>query len=100
MHKFFVDSSNIIDNNVNIIGDDVKHIYKVLRLSVGDIVAIKETKKEYSIWFSDSDGIPKYSLNLGYNPAYEETWLGDSGWPNPYSCLFVESMVFHFRPIQ
>ena len=42
MHKFFVDSSNIIDNNVNIIGDDVKHIYKVLRLSVGDIVAIND----------------------------------------------------------
>lgn len=50
----------------------------------------QETKKEYSIWFSDSDGIPKYSIGLGYNPAYEETWLGDSGWPNPYSCLFVD----------
>lgn len=42
MHKFFVDSSNIIDNNVTIIGDDVKHIYKVLRLSVGDDVAIND----------------------------------------------------------
>ena len=42
MHKFFVDSSNIVDKNVNIIGDDVKHIYKVLRLSVGDIVAIND----------------------------------------------------------
>lgn len=42
MHKFFVDSSNIINDNVNIIGDDVKHIYKVLRLSVNDIVAIND----------------------------------------------------------
>lgn len=40
MHKFFVDSSDFVGDLVRITGDDVKHIYKVLRLKVGDRVAI------------------------------------------------------------
>ena len=40
MHKFFVDQSCIDGNLVNIQGDDVKHIYKVLRLKSGDKVNI------------------------------------------------------------
>ena len=80
MHKFFVDSSNIIDNNVTIIGDDVKHIYKVLRLSVGDDVAINvcsgneflgklEELKEYDLIVvpyerADGYGIKSLSMNI------------------------------------
>ncbi len=40
MHKFFVNESCIDGDLVNIQGDDVKHIYKVLRLKSGDRVNI------------------------------------------------------------
>lgn len=40
MHKFFVPESNIKDNIAIITGDDVKHIYKVLRLKIGDKINI------------------------------------------------------------
>lgn len=40
MHKFFI-SNNLIDGDKALIeGDDVKHIYKVLRLQVGDEIII------------------------------------------------------------
>lgn len=40
MHKFFVDKNNINNDMVIIEGEDVKHIYKVLRLQPGDKVCI------------------------------------------------------------
>lgn len=40
MHKFFVLENNIKDNIAIITGDDVKHIYKVLRLKTGDKINI------------------------------------------------------------
>lgn len=46
MHKFFVDESFIDGNIVNIQGDDVKHIYRVLRLKSGDQVNINNCKGE------------------------------------------------------
>lgn len=46
MHKFFVNKDNIIDNSVVISGDDVKHIYKVLRLQLGDKVNINNCEGE------------------------------------------------------
>lgn len=42
MHKFFVPVENIKENMAVIEGDDVKHIYKVLRLSLGDTVCIND----------------------------------------------------------
>ncbi|WP_461205582.1 16S rRNA (uracil(1498)-N(3))-methyltransferase [Clostridium sp. DL1XJH146] len=42
MHKFFVPSNQIVDNLAKITGEDVKHIYKVLRLKSGDIVNIND----------------------------------------------------------
>lgn len=42
MNKFFVDKNNINDGIAVIEGDDVKHIYKVLRLSEGEKVAIND----------------------------------------------------------
>lgn len=44
MHKFFVEDSNITGNVCTIEGDDVKHIYKVLRLKDGDVVNINNCK--------------------------------------------------------
>jgi len=40
MHRFFTDKQNVIDGRIAIYGEDVKHISKVLRLSIGDIVCI------------------------------------------------------------
>lgn len=48
MHKFFVSKENISGNTAVITGDDVKHIYKVLRLESGDKVNINNCEgKEY-----------------------------------------------------
>ncbi|MBE6088073.1 MAG: 16S rRNA (uracil(1498)-N(3))-methyltransferase [Clostridium beijerinckii] len=40
MHKFFTEPHNISETEVRILGDDVKHIYKVLRLSEGEEVVL------------------------------------------------------------
>ncbi|WP_234121432.1 16S rRNA (uracil(1498)-N(3))-methyltransferase [Clostridium hydrogenum] len=46
MHKFFVPKENIIDNIANICGEDVKHIYKVLRLKEGEEISINNCEGE------------------------------------------------------
>lgn len=46
MHKFFVDKKNISDNTAMIYGDDVKHIYKVLRLKTGEKIIINDLNGE------------------------------------------------------
>jgi 16S rRNA (uracil1498-N3)-methyltransferase len=40
MHKFFTEPHNISETEGKILGDDVKHIYKVLRLSEGEEVIL------------------------------------------------------------
>lgn len=40
MHKFFTEPHNINETEGKILGDDVKHIYKVLRLSEGEEVVL------------------------------------------------------------
>ena len=40
MHKFFTEPHNITESQGVILGDDVKHIYKVLRLSEGEEVVL------------------------------------------------------------
>ena len=54
MHKFFI-SDNLIDGNKAVIdGDDVKHIYKVLRLQVGDEIIINNLNgQEYLACIDD-----------------------------------------------
>jgi 16S rRNA (uracil1498-N3)-methyltransferase len=48
MHKFFVQKQNVSNSTAVIEGDDVKHIYKVLRLSTGEKVNINDCEgKEY-----------------------------------------------------
>jgi len=48
MHKFFVPKNSIDGNSAIIDGEDVKHIYKVLRLQVGDKVSVNNSEgKEY-----------------------------------------------------
>jgi len=40
MRKFFVNSENIKENKVNILGDDVNHIKNVLRLKIADEIQV------------------------------------------------------------
>lgn len=40
MHKFFTEPQNITETEGRILGDDVKHIYKVLRLNEGEEVVL------------------------------------------------------------
>lgn len=40
MHKFFTEPQNITETEGKILGDDVKHIYKVLRLNEGEEVVL------------------------------------------------------------
>lgn len=42
MQKFFVSRENINDSKVIITGDDIKHISKVLRKSIGDILIVSD----------------------------------------------------------
>lgn len=46
MHKFFVSKDSIVDDVVYIEGEDVKHIYKVLRLVPGDTISINNCEGE------------------------------------------------------
>ena len=45
MHKFFTETNNITETEGKIVGDDVKHIYKVLRLSKGEKVVLITVKE-------------------------------------------------------
>lgn len=49
MPKFFVESNQINDNKITIVNDDVKHIQKVLRKNIGDIIEIcnKDNSRNY-----------------------------------------------------
>ena len=42
MHKFFVGAENIHESTAYIYGDDVKHIYKVLRLKLKEKISIND----------------------------------------------------------
>jgi len=42
MSRFFVDKNSIIGDTINITGDDVYHIKRVLRLKPGDIITVND----------------------------------------------------------
>jgi 16S rRNA (uracil1498-N3)-methyltransferase len=46
MHKFFTPKENFMNNEAKILGDDVKHLYKVLRLNEGDKVVLNNCDGE------------------------------------------------------
>lgn len=74
MHKFFVPKNNIDDNKAIIEGEDVKHIYKVLRLQVGEKVSVNNCEgKEY---IGEITSIDKKVVNikiLKENPINNES---------------------------
>lgn len=62
MHKFFVPSININDVSATIEGEDVKHIYKVLRLKIGDNININNCNgKEF---LGEITNISKKDVNV------------------------------------
>lgn len=62
MHKFFANCEMVNDVYATITGDDVKHIYKVLRLNCGDEVVINnEQGKEY---FGEIEEITKQYVKV------------------------------------
>ena len=62
MHKFFVPKQNIEGDNAIIDGEDVKHIYKVLRLKIGDVVSINNC--EGSEYLGEITLIDKKSVTI------------------------------------
>ena len=46
MPKFFIKNNQIENNNICIIGEDVKHIEKVLRLNINDEINVCNTEKQ------------------------------------------------------
>ncbi|MBD7914002.1 16S rRNA (uracil(1498)-N(3))-methyltransferase [Clostridium sp. Sa3CUN1] len=46
MHKFFTPKENFIEKTAKILGDDVKHLYKVLRLNEGDKIILNNCDGE------------------------------------------------------
>ena len=57
MYNFFVDDSQINENNVIIVGEDYKHISKVLRMSVNEKISIcvKQTEERFLAEITDID---------------------------------------------
>jgi len=63
MQKFFTEPCNITSNEGKIIGDDVKHIYKVLRLSEGERIILQLWRNWVFMWSSRYNQIWSYCKN-------------------------------------
>lgn len=64
MHKFFTPEEYISDKKAKIIGDDVKHIYKVLRLDSGDKVIINNCNGTEFLGIIDSISKTEVLVNI------------------------------------
>lgn len=64
MHKFFVNIDKIYDNKAVIEGDDVKHIYKVLRLKEGETVNVNNCNGEEFLGTIESISKTKVEVKL------------------------------------
>lgn len=63
MHRFFADKSQITSDIIEIVGDDVKHISKVLRLREGENVSVCD--KEKTDYLCSVQAIEKDRVILG-----------------------------------
>ena len=69
MHKFFTPKENFIDNKAKILGDDVKHLYKVLRLNEGDRIILNNCEGEE--FFAIINSITKQEVVLDIEEKLE-----------------------------
>ena len=70
MSRFYIDKSNIIDNQIIIKGKDFNHIKNVLRMKCGDKIEICNSDK--TVYYAhitkiDSDSITAITDNIGAN---------------------------------
>ena len=73
--RFFVETEQISENAINIFGDDVKHISKVLRLRVSEIITVCDKQGndyECSIEEISSDKVIAKILSFRKNSAESE----------------------------
>lgn len=64
MHKFFTPKELINDVSAKIIGEDVKHIYKVLRLAEGEKVVLNDCEGSEYLAAVDTVGKQEVTLNI------------------------------------
>ena len=78
MHRFFADKSQFGENSVTLIGDDVGHITKVLRLKEGDLVTVCDKDKTDYTCKVDSWGKDFVNLSIvskEANPNESELYI-------------------------
>ncbi len=73
MPRFFINSKDIFDDNINIKGDDYNHIKKVLRLKCGEIVTLSDgVGNEYEAKIEEfGDGFVHTKVIESYKNATE-----------------------------
>ena len=71
MHKFFTPKELINDNIGKIVGDDVKHIYKVLRLAPGEKVVLNDC--EGTEYYAEVSDVNKQEVILQIIEQIKET---------------------------
>ena len=51
MPKFFIKNNQLVDDEITILGEDVKHISNVLRMKVYDVIQVcdTDTSKNYNV---------------------------------------------------
>jgi len=67
MHRFFADSSQIGTDTIELFGDDVKHISRVLRLKEGDTISVCDKNKTDYICVINA--IDKDKVTLGISES-------------------------------
>lgn len=69
MHKFFISKSQISDSGITLIGDDVLHISKVLRLRTGDQILVCD--REGMEFYCTIDEIAKKEIHCSIQSRFE-----------------------------
>lgn len=71
VHRFFIDKKQLNDENINIVGRDVKHMKDVLRLRINDNVEVSCDGRTYLCEISEME---KNNIRL----SIKETWEGNA----------------------
>lgn len=108
MHKFFTSKELINENVGKIIGDDVKHIMKVLRLTSGEKVVLNDC--EGTEYLAEIDNVNKQEVTLNIIEAIEGSNESDiritiyQGLPKSQKMDLIvqkgtELGVYEFKPV-
>ena len=108
MHKFFTSKELINENIGKIIGDDVKHIMKVLRLTSGEKVVLNDC--EGTEYLAEIDNVNKQEVTLNIIESIEGSNESDisitiyQGLPKSQKMDLIvqkgtELGVYEFKPV-